>query len=324
MDILTLSHLNVQFQLERSFWQKQRTLQALADVSLSLKPGEILGIAGESGSGKSTLLKAILGMAPITGGDITFQGQSIQSDSVVQKRNLRHEVQMVFQNPYSSLNPRMRVFDGIAEAVLTRGSLSRVELVSRVEALFEAVGLDASLLNRFPHAFSGGQRQRIALARALATQPSLLLADEPTSALDVSVQAQILGLFKDLQKRLGLSIIFVSHSLGALAAIADRLAILYLGRLVEIGPTAQVLSHPLHPYTQALRAAVITPDPRVERNRKVTLLSGEPPSLLHPPAGCPFHPRCHLAVAECQLRMPVMSPYGECQVACIRASEWLP
>jgi oligopeptide/dipeptide ABC transporter ATP-binding protein len=149
-----------------------------------------------------------------------------------------------------------------------------------------------------------------------------LLADEPTSALDVSVQAQILALFKDLQQRLGLSIIFVSHSLGALAAIADRLAILYLGRLVEIGPTAQVLSHPLHPYTQALRAAVITPDPRVERNRKVILLSGEPPSPLHPPTGCPFHPRCHFAVAECQLRMPVISPYGERQVACIRASEW--
>ncbi len=321
MPILSISNLTVQFKQKRAFWQKPVFLHALNRVSLSLKPGEILGVAGESGSGKSTLLKAILGLAPIQHGAVNFKGQTLRTAH--RDLGVCHDIQMVFQNPYASLNPRIRIFDALAEAVLTREPLSKDSLLKRVHHLMENVGLDPALLNRFPHAFSGGQRQRIAIARALATQPSLLLADEPTSALDVSVQAQILQLFRDLQKRLGLSIIFVSHSLGALAAVADRLAIFYLGRLVEIGPTQEVLNRPLHPYTQALRAAVLTPDPHVEKNRKDIFLAGEAPSPLHPPAGCPFHPRCHFVVPECQLKVPILNAFDKQQhSACLRSFEW--
>jgi oligopeptide/dipeptide ABC transporter ATP-binding protein len=313
--MIDIQNLSIRFPLTTPFWQKKQWLYALNDISLSLKPGETLGIAGESGSGKSTLLKSILKLHPFHKGNIYFEGQSIQSFNKKQTKNMRHEIQMVFQNPYSSLNPKMRIIDILSEGLNIHKNYSRKQLQTKSIELFEAVNLDPDRLNDYPHSFSGGQRQRIAIAKALATEPKVILADEPTSALDVSIQYQILQLFQKIQKQYNLSLMMVSHSLEALAQISHHLAIFYMGHIVEYGPTEQLLSHPKHPYTQALINSALSIHTRSITDYR--LIQGEPPSLSHPPKGCPFHPRCPIATEACQASLPAMQTLPTQSVRCL-------
>lgn len=308
MAILEIQNLSTHYESSQGFFAAKKRVPILSNVSLEVQPGEILGIAGESGCGKSTLLKAILGIAPLGGGTVRFRGKSLSNLSRMELRTLRHDIQMVFQNPYSSLNPRMTVFQTLAEAICTRNYLMGNELKSKVAELLESVGLSASMVNRYPHAFSGGQRQRIAIARALATEPKLLLADEPTAALDVSSQAQILKLLKNLSEEKNLSIVFVSHNLGALAELTDRVGILYLGRLVELGPTREVLHTPSHPYTQMLCESVLTLE-HIGKDFKTA--SHLAVNFDQKPKGCSFAPRCSKAEHGCRIEVPPLIPVGE-------------
>jgi oligopeptide transport system ATP-binding protein len=276
-------------------------------------------LVGESGCGKSTLARAILRLAPVTGGRILFDGRALTELSAAELRVERVNLQMVFQDPYASLNPRLTVFGALAEAVRRRRALCGPELAARVMELMSRVGLGAAAARKYPHEFSGGQRQRIAIARALATEPRLILADEPVSALDVSIQSQIINLILELSQDLGLALLFISHDLAVVKYIADRIAVMYLGRLVEIGAAAEVIERPLHPYTRALVSAVPIPDPVRECERRRIVLHGDPPSPLAPPSGCAFHPRCPHAAAECAGRVPPLETRGNDRcVACLR------
>jgi peptide/nickel transport system ATP-binding protein len=289
------------------------------DVSFTVAPGEVLGLVGESGSGKSTIGRLILRLIDPTGGAIRFDGQDIATLPERRLRFLRAQAQMVFQDPYASLNPRLRVRDIIGEALaahgLARGSTARRE---RIAALLEMVGLSPDHMTRFPHEFSGGQRQRIGIARALAVEPRLIVADEPVSALDVSVQAQVLNLMQDLRRRLGLAMLFISHDLDVVELMCDRIAVLYLGRIMEIGSTADICARPRHPYTRALMAAspkAVPGSPKPER-----LLKGDIPSPIAPPSGCVFRTRCPIAIPDCAREVPAFRDFGEGhRVACIRA-----
>ncbi len=289
--------------IARSFpWKHGRRLQAVAGVDLSVARGECLALVGESGSGKTTLGRCLLRLLEPDDGEIRFEGWSLTALSKRQLRRRRPRFQMVFQDCAGALDPRMRIGVAIAEPIRAHRLAAPGEVTGQVRSLLDTVGLAASLAERYPHQLSGGQRQRVGIARALATQPQLLVLDEPVSALDVSVRAQILGLLDDLRRRLKLTMIFIAHDLAVVDQIADRVAVMYCGRLVEIGPAREVLSAPRHPYTASLLRAVPVPDPaRRSRRRQadVTLRpeagSGEIPSLLDPPSGCPFHPRCVVA-----------------------------
>jgi oligopeptide transport system ATP-binding protein len=274
-------------------------VQAVDGVSFEIPKGETMGLVGESGCGKSTLARTILQLLEPTSGSIKFDGEEIAGLSKRQMRPFRREMQMIFQDPYASLNPRKRVGGIIGEMMAIHGIGNADERRKEVERLLERVGLSAEHYNRFPHEFSGGQRQRVGVARALALKPKLIIADEPVSALDVSIQAQIINLLEDLQDEFDLTYLFVAHDLGVVRHVADTVAVMYLGKIVEMGPAEEVYSNPVHPYTEALLSAVPIPDPRANAERKERILEGDVPSPANPPPACRFHTRCPYATEIC-------------------------
>lgn len=289
-------------------------LKAVDDVSFSIRKGRIFGLVGESGSGKTTVGRTLLGLHDKTAGEVMFKGQALDSLSKDALRALRPKMQLVFQDPYSSLNPRLRVGDAIGEALLQHGLASKAELRERVLDTLTICGLSPQHYGRFPHEFSGGQRQRIGIARALILQPEFIVADEPISALDVSIQAQIINLFSDLQERQGVTLLFISHDLGVVEHLCQDVAVMYLGQIVESADRDALFRQPLHPYTQALLAAVPTLDAQRSPPR---IASGEPPNPANPPRGCRFHPRCPLATAQCREQAPYLRSVAPGhQVAC--------
>ncbi len=297
--------------------QGRRTLHAVDNVSLSIAAGETLGLVGESGCGKSTLARCLARLYDISDGSLVFDGTDISQLNARQMRVHRRKMQMVFQDPYASLNPRRRVADLIAEPLRIHLRLREAEVQARVAQLLEQVGLLPDHAQRYPHEFSGGQRQRIGIARAIALEPKMVILDEPVSALDVSVQAQIVNLLADLQDRLKLTYLFVAHDLSVVRQVSTRIAVMYLGSIVEIGAADQIFSAPAHPYTQALISAVPKPvyADGVARNR--IILTGDVPSPINPPQGCRFHPRCPVAQDRCRMERPVLTPQSPARsVAC--------
>jgi peptide/nickel transport system ATP-binding protein len=285
-----------------------RTVHAVDNVSLEIMPGETVGLVGESGCGKSTLGRCMTRLYDITSGELYFEGVDISDKSMRQMRPLRRRMQMVFQDPYASLNPRRRVRDLIAEPLRVHLNLGETEVRERVRKLLDVVGLSPDHMERFPHEFSGGQRQRIGIARAIALEPSLIVADEPVSALDVSVQAQIVNLLADLQERLSLTYVFIAHDLSVVRQISTRIAVMYLGSIVELGNAGSIFAKPSHPYTQALISAVPQPDLKKAGERKRIVLTGDVPSPIDPPQGCRFHPRCIYATDKCRKERPALLP----------------
>jgi oligopeptide transport system ATP-binding protein len=285
-------------------------VRAVDDVTFSVAAGETLGLVGESGCGKSTLARTILQLLQPTSGSVVFDGQDIVGLKGKKLQPLRRQMQMIFQDPYASLNPRKRISQIIGEPLVLHGEASKSELKPRVQALLERVGLNPEHYTRYPHEFSGGQRQRIGVARALALQPKLIIADEPVSALDVSIQAQIINLLEDLQNEFDLTYIFVAHDLGVVRHVSDRIAVMYLGKIVEIGPADAVYANPIHPYTLSLLSAVPIPDPRENANRTPVVLEGDVPSPANPPSGCRFHPRCPYATEICSDVEPELIHHG--------------
>jgi oligopeptide transport system ATP-binding protein len=321
---LEVDNLKKHFPVYRGtvFRRQVGSVKAVDGIDLEIKTGEILGLVGESGCGKSTLARTIMQLMPITDGAVVLEGRDL---SKISKRAIRAErvnFQMIFQDPYASLNPRMTVYDTLSEAIRTRQKFTGKAIVTKVAELMKTVGLPANQMRRYPHEFSGGQRQRIAIARALAPEPRLIIADEPVSALDVSIQSQILNLILRLCRERQLTMIFISHDISVVKYISDRIAVMYLGRLVEVGPAAQIVDRPLHPYTRALISAVPVPDPRIERTRRRVILEGDPPSPTNPPSGCPFHPRCSYAIDACKLERPKLEEKEPNRIAaCIRVGE---
>ncbi|HEY0419648.1 MAG TPA: oligopeptide/dipeptide ABC transporter ATP-binding protein [Acetobacteraceae bacterium] len=301
----------------QGFVRRGRPVQAVTDLSLAIAPGEAVGLVGESGSGKSTVGRLLLGLLPPTAGHVLFEGQDLAAAPRAALRRLRARMQLVFQDPYGSLDPRRSVGAQITDALDIHDIVPPAERPARVEALLANVGLAPEHAARLPHEFSGGQRQRIGIARALATNPDFLVADEPVSALDVSVQAQVLALLADLRRRLGLAMLFISHDLPVVRHLCDRVVVMYLGRVMEDGPTEQVFRAPRHPYTRALLSAA--PSLYPERRRTRILLQGEPPSPANPPSGCVFRTRCPHALPACAGPVPALRPIGERhRAACIR------
>jgi oligopeptide transport system ATP-binding protein len=303
--------------------RKVADVKAVDDVSFDIRRGETLGLVGESGCGKTTLGRVILLLYKPTSGSIKFKGQDLERMKSGDLRRMRRYMQMIFQDPYASLNPRMTVGSIIAEPLIIHGLVKgRKERQQRVQDLMQTVGLNPYYANRYPHEFSGGQRQRIGIARALAVQPDFIVCDEAVSALDVSIQAQIINLLEDLQQQFGLTYLFIAHDLSVVRHISDRVAVMYLGKMMELADRAELYENPLHPYTKALLSAVPIPDPAVESKRERIILTGDVPSPLHPPSGCVFHTRCPIAIEECKAHIPEWRNVGagakEHWVACIR------
>jgi peptide/nickel transport system ATP-binding protein/oligopeptide transport system ATP-binding protein len=321
--LLDVKNLNMHFPIRGGLFKRPvGSVYAVNDVSFQLEEGETFGIVGESGCGKSTLGRALVRIYEPTSGDIFFRGQNIAHLKAEGLKDFRKEIQMVFQDPYASLNPRKPIYEILEEPFLLHGLGSAAERKKQVEELMQLVGLRASDMNKFPHEFSGGQRQRIGIARALALRPSLIVCDEAVSALDVSIQAQIINLLMDLQKQLKLTYIFISHDLNVVRYISDRVAVMYLGRLMEVAESATMYKNPAHPYTRALLASAPKPDPR--RTMKPAVLEGDVPSPSRPPSGCPFHTRCPYTIAICKEQLPALLPLGtdnKHRVACHRAQE---
>jgi len=313
--VVSVSDLKVYYERGGGIFKKPEYIKAVDGVSFSIYRGEVLGLVGESGSGKTTVGKAIAGIVNPTSGKIYVLGKDLTTLSRAEAKRIRTKIQMIFQNPFSSLDPRMRVKDIVVEPLKIAG-IKIENWESKAEELLEMVGLSREHLYRFPHQFSGGQRQRIAIARALSTYPELIIADEPTSALDVSIQAQILNLLKDLKKKLNLTMLFISHDIGVIRYVSDRVAVMYSGKIVEMGDKKRIIDNPLHPYTRSLIDAVPAPDP--EKRRISPIVLGEPPDPVNPPPGCRFHPRCPYAKEECKkMDMQLVKVEQNHEVACI-------
>ncbi|GIP41186.1 peptide ABC transporter ATP-binding protein [Paenibacillus sp. J31TS4] len=299
--LLEIKGLKKHFPIGGRF-NKKGAVKAVDGVDLAVYPGETLSIVGESGCGKSTVGRLALRLMDSTEGEILFEGTNIAGYSQRQMKPIRKDMQCVFQDPYASLNPRMTVGKALAEPLIVQQKMGAAQAMKRAEELLEVVGLRASATALYPHEFSGGQRQRIAIARAISLDPKLIVADEPVSALDVSIQAQIVNLLGDLQQKTNVSYLFISHNLSVVRHISDRVAVMYLGRVVETGTKDQLFNNPLHPYTQALLSSV--PEPDVDGKRERIMLRGEVPNAANPPSGCPFHPRCPHAVDRCRTERP--------------------
>nr|WP_314877992.1 peptide ABC transporter ATP-binding protein [uncultured Pseudomonas sp.] len=319
--VLSARDLTRHYQVPRGLFKGHALVRALNGVSFELEAGQTLAVVGESGCGKSTLARALTLIEEPTAGSLQIAGTEVTGASKEQRKQLRRDVQMVFQSPYASLNPRQKIGDQLAEPLLINTSLSKQERREKVQAMMQQVGLRPEHYQRYPHMFSGGQRQRIALARAMMLQPKVLVADEPTSALDVSIQAQVLNLFMDLQKEFNTAYVFISHNLAVVRHVADQVLVMYLGRPAEMGPKADIYDKPLHPYTQALLSATpaIHPDPLKPKIRIV----GELPNPLNPPDGCAFHKRCPYATERCSKEVPAFRQVGTRQVACHYAEQFL-
>lgn len=313
--LLEARHLVKEFPLDG-----KKAVHAVSDVSFSIRRGETLALVGESGCGKSTLGRTLMGLLPPTSGQVLLEGKEITGLSLKEFAPFRKQMQMVFQDPYASLNPRMTVRDLIAEPLTTHKIYkTKRETTERVLELMEAVGVPGEFLYRYPHQFSGGQRQRIGIARAIALEPKLIVCDEPVSALDVSIQSQVLNLLKDLQETLGLTYLFISHDLSVVRFMADRVAVMFLGKLCEIGPAEEVYETPLHPYTRFLLDAIPQADPTC-RDREKRILTGEIPSPVTPPKGCRFHTRCPYATDLCRREEPALRGKDGRQAACHQVS----
>jgi oligopeptide transport system ATP-binding protein len=314
--LVEIKHVKKYFPIRKGVLQREvARVHAVDDVSFAVYEGETLGLVGESGCGKSTLGRTIVRLLEPTAGEITFQGRRIEDLSLRQLRPLRRQMQMVFQDPYASLNPRKRVGTIISDPMKIHKLGDAKERKVRVEELLETVGLSPEHYNRFPHEFSGGQRQRIGIARALALRPKLIVADEPVSALDVSIQSQMLNLLEDLQTEFHLTYIFIAHDLGVVRHVSNRIAVMYLGKLVELSPAEELYTRPIMPYTEALLSAVPIPDPDLAAARKRIVLEGDVPSPINPPSGCRFHPRCRYATQVCKEVEPPLVEYGSGHLA---------
>jgi oligopeptide/dipeptide ABC transporter ATP-binding protein len=311
-------HLTKHFPVKRRmFAPAPPSVKAVEDVSFGIRPGEVLGLVGESGSGKTTLGRTILRLVEPTSGSIVFDGEDITHLPMEALRAYRRRMQIIFQDPFASLDPRMTVGEIVGEALDIHGLAAGAARKARIVELLELTGLAADHMRRYPHEFSGGQRQRIGIARALAVDPRFIVADEPVSALDVSIQAQVVNLLRELQQKLGLTLLFISHDLGVVEYVSDHVAVMYLGRIVEMAPAAELYRNPVHPYTEALLSAAPIPDPAAKRGRIV--LQGEIPSPINPPSGCVFRTRCPIAVKACAEVVPPLEAVSPGHVkACIR------
>jgi len=310
--ILRVENLKKHFPITRGvvFQRQVGAIQAVDGVSFEIKKGETLGLVGESGCGKSTTGRTILRLYPATAGKVFFNDVEVSSLSLGAFRSYRPHMQMIFQDPYASLNPRMSIGEIISEPLIVHTSMQEKERREQVEKLLDLVGMNPNYTDRFPHEFSGGQRQRIGIARALALSPELIICDEPISALDVSIQAQVVNLLEDLQEVFDLTYLFIAHDLSMVRHISDRVAVMYLGKLVEVSQSKSLYDYPLHPYTQALMSAVPIPDPVIEEKRSRIILTGDVPNPSNPPSGCRFHTRCPLAVDICSVDEPELRQIG--------------
>jgi oligopeptide/dipeptide ABC transporter ATP-binding protein len=314
--LIEVRHVKKYFPIRKGVLQREvARVHAVDDVSFVVREGETLGLVGESGCGKSTLGRTIVRLLEPTEGQILFRERPIEKLGTRNLRPLRREMQMVFQDPYASLNPRKRVGSIIGDPLRIHSIGDKASRKKQVEELLDTVGLSPEHYNRFPHEFSGGQRQRIGIARALALRPKLIVADEPVSALDVSIQSQMLNLLEDLQNEFQLTYIFIAHDLGVVRHVSDRIAVMYLGKLVELSPAEELYQRPIMPYTEALLSAVPIPDPDLARKRERIVLEGDVPSPINPPSGCRFHPRCRYATAICREVEPPLADYGNGHLA---------
>ena len=312
--LLKVEHLHKEFPTGSGFMGgkfSKKVVSAVNDLSFEIRAGETFGLVGESGCGKSTTGRAIMHLDPPTSGKVYFEGRDISKMNKKELKAMRREMQFIFQDPYASLNPRMTIGEIISEPMVIHGIGTPEERIERVRELLDVVGLNPEHINRYPHEFSGGQRQRVGIARSFILRPKLIICDEPVSALDVSIQAQVLNLLKDLQKQYGTAYLFIAHDLSVVQHISDRVAVMYLGKMVELSDWKSLYAEPNHPYTQALLSAVPIPDPDVQQNRKRIILAGDPPSPIDPPSGCLFHTRCPIAQAKCSEEAPEFREIGE-------------
>ena len=322
--LLAVNNLKVNFSIPSKSilpWAKADNLKAVNGVNVRLFEGETLGVVGESGCGKSTFARAIIGLVEASEGEVIWLGQDLTKIKSIQRRETRKDIQMIFQDPLASLNPRMNIGDIIAEPLNTfYPKLSKQEVKGKVKEMMDRVGLLPNLVNRYPHEFSGGQCQRIGIARALILKPKMIICDEPVSALDVSIQAQVVNLLKELQAEFGLSLVFIAHDLSVVKHISDRVLVMYLGNEVELAESKSLFADPKHPYTKALMSAVPVPDPKIERNKVIQMLEGDLPSPINPPSGCVFRTRCPIATSECATQIPKLKGNDTHAVSCLHVS----
>lgn len=316
--LLKISNLSTHYILEKKslFIKKERVIKAVDNLSIELKKGEILGLVGESGCGKSTLGRTLMGLVKPTNGNVTINSENIFLNNGTIKKQNRFKLQMIFQDPYASLDPRLTVYETLKEPLIYHKIDTKESINKTVIKLMQDVELSNEFLGRYPHELSGGQRQRVAIARALSLKPEIIIADEPVSALDVSIQSQILNLLLNLQEKFNITMIFISHDLSVIRHIANRTAVMYLGKIVELSESKKLFKNPKHPYTKALLSALPEADPIMERNKKRIILNGEPPSPASPPQGCTFHPRCSSVLNICKEVIPNDNIVDNCNVKC--------